>query len=182
LFDWCDVKLKVFLFFRLFVGFRSREIIVRLNNRGGIEIRGQRADLINSYFHREVKIPEDCNGHEIRSKFDSGILSITMPKKNHWLSSAGEKIKSTNFGNHIISTVAITTLILFVVLCYGMHRTTLPSTPEQGLQEIAGEFKKWSGEVAALNTRMDHFASVLEATMQATVLYPVLIYFYFWLI
>ena len=105
-----------------------------------------------------------------------------MPKKNHWLSSAGEKIKSTNFDNYIISTVAITTLILFAVVIYSMPSTTLPSTPEQGLQEIAGEFKKWSGEVAAINTRMDHFASIMKATMQAHVLYPLLIYFYFWLI
>jgi hypothetical protein len=98
--------------FWILLGFKRGEVTVRHNYElGEVEITGQ--SVINGFFHKDVKIPEDCNGQEIRSKFESGILSITMPKKNHWLSSAGGRIKSTNFDSYIIITVAIALSIVF---------------------------------------------------------------------
>ncbi|KAE8038078.1 hypothetical protein FH972_010622 [Carpinus fangiana] len=72
-------------------GFKSEEVTVELIGRN-LHIRGESTSLSNSRFHIETKIPRDCTIDQIRSKFDGGILYITVPTKDPWSSTVSQQI------------------------------------------------------------------------------------------
>lgn len=61
------------------------ELKVQTNNRGILKVCGERpigASSVNrwSRFHKEIRIPNDCNVKGIEAKSSHGILSIVMPR------------------------------------------------------------------------------------------------------
>jgi hypothetical protein len=113
-----------------FAGFKSEEVTVELIS-GNLHIRGESTRLSNSRFHIETNIPRDCTIDEIRSKFDGGILYITVPTKDPW-SSAGERIKGSFSksekllfaGLGILVIVLSIIMIIFVVKITGSQQIT----------------------------------------------------------
>ncbi|KAI4347360.1 hypothetical protein L6164_008176 [Bauhinia variegata] len=76
--DTLDIVLK---------GFKKEQLKVQANNRGILEIYGERPLELEASkrtrFRKKVNLPKDCNTHEIQAKFSqaNGILSIVIPKK-----------------------------------------------------------------------------------------------------
>lgn len=64
--------------------FKKEELRVRISNNALLTVSGERLKANDSKkikFNREFKLSKDIYPDQIRAKFGSSVLSITMPKK-----------------------------------------------------------------------------------------------------
>ncbi|KAL6181346.1 hypothetical protein ACLB2K_048001 [Fragaria x ananassa] len=66
-------------------GFRKEQLSVRTTNAGMLTIHGERpldqTKSTWSRFHKELKLPNNCDTNRVAAKFAAGVLTITMPPK-----------------------------------------------------------------------------------------------------
>ncbi|KAH9620540.1 hypothetical protein KSS87_012646 [Heliosperma pusillum] len=66
-------------------GFKKEQLRVQVSSTGILKISGERPEnpegTIKHRFLKETKVPENCDMNEIRAKFTTGALHVTMPKK-----------------------------------------------------------------------------------------------------
>lgn len=71
---------------KLLTGFTKEQIRVQANNQRLLVIHGQRPIIEESdswaRFSKHVKLPDDCDENKITAKLVSGVLTITMRKKD----------------------------------------------------------------------------------------------------
>ncbi|XP_042486664.1 inactive protein RESTRICTED TEV MOVEMENT 2-like [Macadamia integrifolia] len=65
-------------------GFKKDQINVQIDYLSNLKINGERPLEENrwSRFHKNFRIPNDCDADGIHAKFRGELLSITMPKKS----------------------------------------------------------------------------------------------------
>ncbi|ONK74273.1 uncharacterized protein A4U43_C03F4560 [Asparagus officinalis] len=63
-------------------GFKKEHLRIQLDNFGNLRTSGERPIDGNRWkrFRKEFRVPDNCNASEIRAKFESGLLTITLPK------------------------------------------------------------------------------------------------------
>ncbi|XP_062030411.1 uncharacterized protein LOC133746247 [Rosa rugosa] len=66
-------------------GFRKEHLSVRTTQTGMLTIHGERpldqTKSTWSRFHKEIKLPNNCDTNRVAAKFAAGVLTITMPPK-----------------------------------------------------------------------------------------------------
>ncbi|KAL6183363.1 hypothetical protein ACLB2K_044774 [Fragaria x ananassa] len=66
-------------------GFRKEQLSVRTTHTGMLTIHGERpldqTKSTWSRFHKELKLPNNCDTNRVAAKFAAGVLTITMPPK-----------------------------------------------------------------------------------------------------
>ena len=71
-----------FLFVCILVGFKKDHLKVLVSNQGLVRFSGEFQADGNTWsrFHREIRVPKNCNMNGIQAKFLRGNLHIIMPK------------------------------------------------------------------------------------------------------
>lgn len=98
-------------------GFRKEHLSVRTNQLGMLTIHGERpldqTQSTWSRFHKEIKLPKNCDANRVAAKFVGGLLTITMPPQAQSSSEKPPTInhenlpKSSNIGNQTKNDKAI---------------------------------------------------------------------------